>query len=446
MSFSVRTKNFGKLHDAEFRIEKFTVFAGPNNSGKSFVSKMLYSIFNGMRGNHAETYLLELFKDADVNSRFFSVHYFDELLDDELEKITKIIQGHPLINLKEIESASKELDCQIKKILKKLRLFQSSKKKSRPKSKLSISISRMIEIYTEIETKLQELDANAIISRGMESELRKNVINNFQVEQLSQLASKENLPIEIDIESLGKFKFLNERIRWDESDAWIDPLRYSNLIYLESPVYWKLKSALEVSRHELSRFSYLRRRQALGGVPQYFYDLVNAIKIDYAEDIAFPELHEKLTEEFIGGKMEVSKDGDISYRENGRSFSLAITANGVANLGFLALLIERKVLDQNAFIFIDEPEAHLHPAWQVIMAEALFELSKKGVHVAIATNSVDIMKWLDVHVQKNQDDKNLIALNQFSSGASDNDNFEDKITAIKQELIKPFSDLYLDGL
>jgi len=28
---------------------------------------------------------------------------------------------------------------------------------------------------------------------------------------------------------------------------------------------------------------------------------------------------------------------------------------GIANLGILALLIERKVLDEDAFIFIDEP-------------------------------------------------------------------------------------------
>ena len=59
---------------------------------------------------------------------------------------------------------------------------------------------------------------------------------------------------------------------------------------------------------------------------------------------------------------------------------------GIANLGILALLIERKVLDKGTFLFIDEPEAHLHPAWQVIMAETLFELAKGGVNVVIATH------------------------------------------------------------
>ena len=103
----------------------------------------------------------------------------------------------------------------------------------------------------------------------------------------------------------------------------------------------------------------------------------------------------------MGGKIAISKSGNLLFQENERSFSLHTTAMGVANLGILALLIERKVLDKDTLLFIDEPEAHLHPAWQVVMAEALFELARQGVNVVIATHSIDILKWLEVHVKKN---------------------------------------------
>lgn len=126
---------------------------------------------------------------------------------------------------------------------------------------------------------------------------------------------------------------------------------------------------------------------------------------------------------------------------------MPVTAMGVANLGILALLIERKALDENALIFIDEPEAHLHPAWQVFMAEALFELSRQGANVVIATHSVDILKWLEVHAKKNPGDKELIALNRFPVNSSEVDkDFETKMADIKQELTKPFSGLYVKGL
>ncbi len=45
--------NFGPLDDATIHIGDFTVLAGPNNTGKSFVSKFLYSLFDAMNANHA---------------------------------------------------------------------------------------------------------------------------------------------------------------------------------------------------------------------------------------------------------------------------------------------------------------------------------------------------------------------------------------------------------
>ena len=130
--------------------------------------------------------------------------------------------------------------------------------------------------------------------------------------------------------------------------------------------------------------------------------------------MAFPDVYAKLTgKNVMGGKIAISETGNLSFQENGRNFSLPVTAMGIANLGILALLIERKVLDKGTFLFIDEPEAHLHTAWQVTMAETFFELCKRGVNVVIATHSADILQWLDVHVKKNPDDEQLIALNQF---------------------------------
>ncbi|MYD31826.1 MAG: ATP-binding protein [Nitrospira sp. SB0675_bin_23] len=164
--------------------------------------------------------------------------------------------------------------------------------------------------------------------------------------------------------------------------------------------------------------------------------------------MAFPAVYERLTSsDVIGGKMAISETGNLSFHENGRNFSLPVTAMGIANLGILALLIERKILDKGSFLFIDEPEAHLHPAWQVIMAETLFELSRQGMNVVIATHSADILKWLEVHVKKNPDDEQLVELNQFPvNGREVDEDFEIRIAAIKQELTKPFSNLYLEGL
>ena len=145
--------------------------------------------------------------------------------------------------------------------------------------------------------------------------------------------------------------------------------------------------------------------------------------------------------------MSLSQNGELTFIEENRQTPLSATASGIVNFGILALLLERNVLSKGFVLFVDEPEAHLHPAWQVIMAETLFELSRQGVNVVIATHSADILKWLEVHVKKNPDNEQLVALNQFpANGREVEDDFETRIAKIKQELTKPFSDLYLQGL
>ena len=358
MAFKVKIKNIGKLEDAEVSIGQFTVFAGPNNTGKSFVSKLLYSLFDGMNANH-----------------------------------------------------------------------------------------------TGVKEELIRTDAKNFVVTGIEHEIRQNLIRNFQVPNISDLRREAGTPSKVKVEKFGLFELSNERVKFEIS--WKQQLQqYVRAIYLESPVYWKLKTALEDTRDYPV---YLGERERLSGVPGYFYDLARSLKYEYTGDMAFPDVFAKLTcKNVMGGKIAISETGNLYFHENGRNFSLPVTAMGIANLGILALLIERKVLDKGTFLFIDEPEAHLHPAWQVVMAESLFELSRQGVNVVIATHSVDILQWLDVHVKKNPDVEQLIALNQFpitgfkhsSVGNEDKaeEDFETKMGKIMHELTKPFSDLYIEGI
>lgn len=306
-----------------------------------------------------------------------------------------------------------------------------------------------------LKEELHQTKAENFIVAGIGYELSQNLIQNFQVPNVSDLIRVEGTPSEVVVEDFGKFAFLDEGVRFEIDRSWVKQLQqYSRVIYLESPVYWKLKTALEDTRDYSVNFG---DRERLSGVPEYYYDLARALKFEYTGAMAFPDVYAKLTEKNVmGGKIAISETGNLSFQENGRNFSLPVTAMGIANLGILALLIERKVLDKGTFLFIDEPEAHLHPAWQVVMAESLFELSRQGVNVVIATHSADILQWLDVHVKKNPDDEQLIALNHFPvtgfkhSSADKKDkaeeNFETKMGKIMHELTKPFSDLYIEGI
>lgn len=458
MAFKVKIKNIGKLADAEIHIGDFTVFAGPNNTGKSFVSKLLYSLFNAMNANHAETHLYNLIEPVKFDSFMISrgsrmrsdeaIHLWQSSIRNESKKLETLVKE---TSVDELDETISDLISQIQKIEQiATDIPQSLSKREQA------YLDSLTNSLTELQGKLHQTNAEDFIVDGIVSEIRQNLIRNFQVPNISDLQGEESRPSEVEVEDVGAFELSHEGLGFRIDRSWLEQLQdYSRVIYLESPVYWKLKTALEdIGDYPISRF---RNRERLSGVPGYFYDLGRALKFEYTGKMAFPDVYTKLTgEEVIGGRIAISETGDLSFRENGRDFSLPVTATGVANLGILALLIERKVLDEGSFLFIDEPEAHLHPAWQVIMAESLFELSRQGVNIAIATHSVDILKWLEVRTKKNPDDKRLIALNHFSAtgvnqfNADNEDNaegdFETKMGAIMHELTTPFSDLYLEGL
>ena len=445
--------NFGPLDDATIQIGDFTVLAGPNNTGKSFVSKSLYSLFDAMNANHALVafevlaqpleMLLQLLEKIGHKSEKLSL----SALRDENQRVEHILREAFSVDFPQTES---EID--------KIRTIQP---------RLIEAIDRLVDNYSILrkilkkqEDRFSSLDPKSldflgelketfsnpelIIKFGLHAKVTQNIQENFQVPDLSYLKKEKTSPLSLHIEGIGEFKEENEEHSFNPHPGGIQKLQqHSRVLYLESPIYWKLKEALESLRIN-PRFS--SNRKQMNGVPGYFYGLVSALRTSYPHNDIFQDLHKWLADA-IGGKLVISENNELLFQEKDKSFPLSLAAMGVANLGFLGLLIEKSILDRGTFLFIDEPEAHLHPAWQVTMAKILFELSRQGVKVVIATHSVDILQWLEVHIKKYPNDEKLVALNKFPVNDSNVDeDFETKMAKISEELTKPFSDLYIEGI
>ena len=483
MLFDLNIKNFGKLDDAKIRIGRFTVFAGPNNTGKSYVSKLLYSLFNAMNANLAAVWLDELAKPilrelrmierklasgiltplspSDIQQIENYVQQMRSYIRDmkgivaipaddyeSYEEVSDTIRNHYPQIIEKSEGLKKTCDIVEQEWGKFLQLYDNGILSGRLKR--LVGKFEPLTLKKEVDKLHENISNSDFIISGLEYKARQNLMMNFQTSDLLLLHNKQDKDIAIDITGIGKFAITEGgQIRFSVSITGLQLLRtYSKVIYLESPLYWKLKEALEYLMLN-PRFFRSSREERLTGVPGYFYELASALKEKHANGVAFPSLLEKLTrEDVLNGKIGISEGGELMFQENGQALPLPLVAMGVANLGILALLIERKIIDEETFIFIDEPEAHLHPAWQVVMAETLFALSQRGVNVVIATHSVDILKWLEVHVKEKPEDKTLIALNHFTPQGveSPGEDFESKMVAIKESLIRPFADLRLKGL
>lgn len=467
MQFNIDIRNFGKIKNAKVNIRPFTVIAGPNSSGKSFVTKALYSFFNTINSDHVTllaynniikiknltTHLQYDLSRPSAKEIELILNFIDEssyvqnLINEEFRVNTysQQISGLPLL-----EAACKTLYNCFEELRAEISLKAKFKKVQPQFDAIKVLINNLRRLTDTPQSVLAEE-----IERGFINELKEN----FQVSKLSDLknySSPEEEEICFDFDSLGSIKIRDEHVDFKLTATSIDDFQnLYNVVYLESPIYWKLKDSLDSLRTTRSIFSFGSRGRAnmLSGVPKHFYDLLDLLKNKAKDEKSIsssPFTYE--IKKAIGGDLTISSTGEIGFleKDSPRPVNLHSTALGVTNLGLISLLLERGVISSGSYLFIDEPEVNLHPYWQKIMIETLFKLSVNGISVVIASHSIDMMKCIENIMEKNESllESGHFGINQLSANGdsiSDSENPSRRISAIKKDLGQSFYDMFLDG-
>ncbi|MEA5216194.1 AAA family ATPase [Enterobacter cloacae] len=467
MQFNIDIKNFGKIHEAKLNVRPFTVIAGPNSSGKSFVTKALYSFFNTINNDHvtslAYSNIIKI-KNlanhifADLNRPSSEEFYLLDMFIHSIEDIENTINEEFRVNtyIQQIYGLPL-LDADCKRILKaydELRNVISKKAKYEKVKNHFEAIRLLMGNLTRLINEPSAILADEI-ERGFINELKEN----FQVTKLSDLknhkSSSESV-ICFDFDSLGSIKIKDEHVDFRLTPTSIDDFQsLYNVVYLESPIYWKLKDSLEYLRHNRRYFSFgLRgRNETLSGIPKHFFDLLDLLKNRAKDDSSLSSSpFAESIKQAIGGNLIISNTGEIAFIEDGstKSVNLHSTALGITNLGIISLLLERGVISKGSYLFIDEPEVNLHPSWQKIMIETLFTLSINGISVVIASHSIDMMKCIENVMQENQELvlRGHFGINQLTSKGNSVEEYDNpfkRIAAIKNDLGQSFYDMFLDG-
>ena len=461
MAFTVKIDNLGKLNKATVTVGGLTVLAGPNATGKSFFSKMLYSVFGAMNANHALMYIqammeplnnglrqMKRFASESSDLTVLPAAHLQKLVEicesigDEEDEFFAVSEVHEEL----VAAAQRAVDaCEalhpaVDALLKNL----AENKAAYLSSRISFD-GQMGKGINNLKS-LAKSDPDEIISRGFMQTLDRNLLGNFQISASTELKGNTKHDTSIEVKGVATIHIEEGGPRAVVSpDAFARLQRHSGVIYLESAAHWKLRGALNAAKGAprfLGQAEYL-------DVPKYFYDLDIELGRKRAGEVAFPDLLAHLTgKDVLGGKIAID-EGAFAFvehdEESGRSFSLPLAATGAVNLGILALLIERKILDKETFLFIDEPESNLHPAWQAEMITALLELAQGGVNVVIATHSSDIIERLLGLIKKHPEAEQLIALNHFSRDGVKNGDLDlhEKMNAILEDLTDAFSDSYM---
>ena len=73
---------------------------------------------------------------------------------------------------------------------------------------------------------------------------------------------------------------------------------------------------------------------------------------------------------------------------------------GIKEIGVIQILLQNDKLKENSFLIIDEPEANLHPSWQIKYAEILVLLAKDlNIHIYLNSHSPMFIEAISLYAQ-----------------------------------------------
>lgn len=453
-------KNFGKIEYAKIDIKPLTIVVGLNDTGKSFVTKGLYSILSAFNIDYltmqseqiikiANIYIQKLDEELGSAKDKKQIKYIDELLEELATFIKDLKKSN--FNLQEAILTSNEVKS-IKNNLKNVFLnFEDNIKKR-------VIVYKKTENYlAPFGSLLKELDVLTtdtlqVYGNKVIESIRENLIKNFQVE-ISTLHNFNNKTksINFDLNNFCQIELLNNSNRLSLNPSGVDEIqKLRNVIYIDSPIFIRLKEAFEAQEKNKS-FKYrnfLDKEDILKGYPKYIDDLYALLNQKTIFENNFSDLINKI-ENIINGSVDINSNNEIKYTISNTSHTIPISlaAMGIANLGIISLLLKKGIIDKGSFLILDEPEVHLHPEWQIKLIEILYELSKNGINVVIATHSIDLIKYIQLLVKKDEEAKKNIAINLMPYSESNfNLSLEDKIDNTLDVLVNPYYNMHIESL
>jgi predicted ATP-dependent endonuclease of OLD family len=375
----IRLKNVGCINEAKVDLTGLNVIAGENGTGKSTVGKTVYAIIesicycdgivNKKRENLVKNVCPSVFfsiqsnlirqKSANNDVKAFMDNFNMSLAHTLLE----------FLHNEEYDKARELIDNNINLLDK----FDNLNEKGK------LSVKKSLEDLKNIFNNINEDDA---IKQSLEFiywEMFRQQVNNLKSHDTSEIVFDNNgYRLEYHVSNNADALEFSDRLRVDKIDSNLKQSIFPKVTFIESslilqiadvndlPFYWK--DFIEKLKRET-------RTTELGFCKQIYDDLSNV----------------------LGGELvyDTDKQG-FNFIKKGTDNKLFVNnmASGKKTLGFLQKMAKMGLLSPDHLLIFDEPENHLHPRWQVKLAEILITLVENNVSILLATHSATLIDAL----------------------------------------------------
>lgn len=414
----IEIKNFGPVNEGRIILKPLTIFIGPNNSGKSYTAMLIHSIFEAYASTTfpekisplMREFRLELLKLFVRNLTYSSEKYRDDLFSKLKGQIDILRKGSEL-------EVSKEI---IKRISNEIfREIYEKKLNDEIVRSYACPLDELIKIGKEaFELKINFNSHRVHLTYQKADKLRikeypqldtKIKVKITKSRRLTQIEEKDN-------EVLIKLGWLEREKREDREliflliniiqDICISKI-FENII---KPCYYLPAARSGILQGHKALAAGIVKKAPYVGIERLEIPKFSGVVSDFiASVITLPEekgyfykLAQEFEKELIEGEIQVETSDEYLYPEIKYKFQdieipLHRASSTVSELAPLFLYL-KYTIQPNSILIIEEPEAHLHPENQRVLAKYLVKLIRKGVNVVITTHSEYLLEQLSSFV------------------------------------------------
>lgn len=366
----LKLQNILKVESADIELGGLTVITGENDSGKSSIGKVLFSMLKAANNVKQVDKLKTIGKIRatlfSINNMFVRNSDF-ELLKDKQAISTDLVEQHLSVE----------------------DLFASIRAEAVKREFTTRQIVMLDNAFSRIQQRISEFwnptlavarEFN-VISRSEFQEPLHSYGTDYSTIHFHDATADAN-GSEIDV-TLEKGEALNIQLSGNSS--------IEDITYIESPVYLHILDALRWS-NPMPGSIYRTIPQI--NIPYHLTDMAEKVlstSIEAPDLLAASNNYQSTLDEIselIKGDFAVDKKTkQLYFNRNGIPIPTVSVASGIKSFGMLMQLIKTGSISTSKMLVLDEPEIHLHPEWQISFCKFIIELVAQGIPIVVSSHS-----------------------------------------------------------
>lgn len=382
----LRIKNLGPIKSGEIDLsKKIYVFTGYNNTGKTYLSQIMYALTNQRFFNYLTENLTLEQLGIDLEKESFTITksllgnlttHINKIIETEIIPDTfNISKKHYLLKGAIVEIVAPDLE-EIEKQGLKISSLVSLKDKD---DEILYTISKEQDSL-EVVFNVQELSEEA------KKSIPSDILNSLNKDEIKNKNVIRILSIMLLKGTINSFYLPASRMFYPTFYQYIFGVEKEKREILTKDVLKFIEQSKEMKGNPNGLLKLLEKKQdALkGSYTQPTNNLINKIynlNLEKKPNSKYSE-YVRYLEQLIGGELEIRNSkgiGNIEFsvklNNTNDNLDMYLASSSTNQLTALHLYFKYWVKDEDNFLIIDEPEENLHPAHQLALLKILLQFS-----------------------------------------------------------------------